>query len=116
MTGSRASVSMLLIGGESVAGADRRLADSIAKSACQRVQGAPSGTVAGDDVLDAERLQRSDGLGNNAFHDPAQVQPPHHAMYRDIRKQILHLRADIDDAGMRTGAEYDQAQIAHMSD
>src|SRR5262245_20199547 len=37
-----------------------------------------------------------------------------HAVDRNVGKEVPHLGADIDDAGMRAGAEDDQSELAHM--
>ena len=58
VTGRRAPSLMGLTGGKGIAGADRRLADAFAEGVGQRVQGAPPGAMAADDVFDAERPQR----------------------------------------------------------
>ena len=101
-------------GGEGVGRSDRRLADAIAKRGGKRMQGAPAGAMAGDDVGNREWPQPLDSVGDDPLHDPAEVQAAHHAMDRDLGKQMPHLGADIDDAGMRTRAEHDQSQILDM--
>src|SRR6516164_10954022 len=99
---------------ESVGRADRGLADGIAKGVGQRMQGAPAGAMPGDDVFDLERAQSFNGLRNDGFHHTAEMQSPHDTVDRQVRKQLRHLRAYIDDARMRTGAEDDQSQMADV--
>ncbi len=103
-------------GVERVGGADGGLADPIAILVGQRMQRPPAGAVAGDDVGDVEGLQRLDRLRDEMLHDAAQVQAAHHRMDRRVGKQALCLGADIDDAGVRAGAEHDEAEIAHVHD
>ena len=65
-------------------------------------------------VRDRERPQSLDSIGNDLLHDAAEMQAAHHAVDRDIRKQMPHLGADIDDAGMRARAQHNQPQILDM--
>src|SRR5262249_5677058 len=70
--------------------------------------------VAGDDVGDAKRPQPFDGIGNDSLHDPAEVQPAHDAVDRNVGKEIASMETYIDDARVRARAEYDQSQVAHV--
>src|SRR5215472_4315620 len=81
VTGRRAP-SVECIGGKGVGGADGRLADPVAKCIGERMQSAPAGAVAGDDVFDAEWPQSLDGLGNDRLHYTAQMQPSHDTVDR----------------------------------
>src|SRR5262249_26098145 len=99
---------------EGVFRADRGLAHRIAEGPGERVQSAPTGAVAGDDVGDAKRPQPFDGIGNDSLHDPAEVQPAHDAVDRNVGKEIASMETYIDDARVRARAEYDQSQVAHV--
>src|SRR5262249_34264809 len=101
-------------GVEGVLCADGGLAHGVAKGIGKRVQRAPTGAVAGDDVRDTKRPQPVDGIRNDPFRDATEVQPAHHAVDRNVRKEFSGMQAHVDDAGMRARAEDDQSQIAHV--
>ena len=63
---------------------------------------------------DREWPQPFHSLRDQPLHDPAEMQTADHAVDRQIGKQLVHLGADIDDPGMRAGAEDDQSQILDM--
>src|SRR4051812_30285809 len=99
---------------EDIAGADCGLADSLAERLGKCVEGSPASAVTGDDVTDIEGLQCLDGLWNDVLHDAAKMQTAHHRMDWSVWKQAMHFHADVDDAGVRTGAEHDQHKIADL--
>jgi hypothetical protein len=88
--------------------------DGVAEGVGQRVQRAPAGAMPGDDVIDPERPQSLHRVRNDPFHDAPEMQPAHHAVDRDVRKQISRVHAHVDDAGVGACAEHDQAEIADM--
>ena len=67
-----------------------------------------------DDVPDIEGPQRFDGLRNDVLHHAAEMQPAHDGMNGDSGEELADVGADIDDSGMRAGAEDDEAQPAQM--
>src|SRR5215470_16607319 len=106
---------MRLVSGEGIGRADRRLAYAIAEGIGQRTQGAPAGTMTGNDMFDAERPQPFHRIGNNRLHYPTQMQTSHDAIDRNVREEVSRMRTDVDDARMRAGAEDNQPQLPHMS-
>src|SRR3954466_8147238 len=76
----------VVVGIEGIFGADRGLADGVAKGVGQRVQCTPAGAMPGDDVIDPERPQSLHRVRNDPFHDAAEMQPAHHAVDRDVGK------------------------------
>src|SRR5260370_27125805 len=108
VTGSRALSLPALIGREGVGCADSRLTDPFTECIGERVQRSPARAVPSDDVFDGKRPQALDGVRNARFHHTAQMQPAHDAGDRKIAEQLSHLATDIDNTGMRAGAEDNQ--------
>ena len=103
-----------MLGIEGVFRADRGLAHRVAEGVCERVQRAPTGAVAGDDVRDAKWPQPIDGVRNDSLHDAAEVQPAHDAVDRNVGEEIAGMETYVDDARVRARAEHDQSQMAHV--
>ena len=76
----------------------------------------PSIVIEATNDLRRERPQPFHGLGNDPLHHAAEMQASHRAVDRDIGKQVPHLGADVDDAGMGACAEDDEPEVAHMGD
>src|SRR5258706_4757328 len=78
------------------------------------MQGAPARAMAADDVLDIEGLQRFHGLRNDVLHHAAQMQPANDGMNGKTGEELADIGTDIDDSGVRAGAEDDQPLPADM--
>jgi len=94
--------------------ADRRLTDRVTKRIGKGVQRPPTCAVTGDDVIDSKRPQPVHCLGDDPFHDTAQVKPTHYAIDRNARKEIAGMNAPVDNASVGAGAEDDQSQITDV--
>lgn len=76
----------------------------------------PAGVVAGEKVAHIDGTQPLDGLRDDALHDAAEMQAAHHGVDRHVGEQAAGLGADVDDAGMRAGAEHDESETRHVHD
>src|SRR5262249_4510198 len=74
------------------------------------MQGTPTRAMAGDDMADIEGPQPGNRVGDELFHDSTEMQPSHNGMDRGVSEKAPGVRAHIDNARMRAGAEDDQPQ------
>src|SRR6516162_7257202 len=97
-----------------VGGPDCRLADGLAKGISERVQGAPPGAMAGNDMADIKGPQPLDRVGYVPFHHASEMQSAHYRVDRGAGEEVCHMRAYIDDTGVRAGAEYSQTEAVYF--
>src|SRR5215510_10565231 len=93
---------------------DRRRDDAIPEPLGQLSQRPPAGAVRRGDQLEVEGLEGVDGLRNDRLGRASQVEAAQDAKEGDAGKPLRRVRENIDQAGVRTGREDEQALVRQV--